>query len=58
MGKRKQQQRSPELFDDDMATATRSAYDKGVDANKARNKRVLDALEAPELERPQKRCGP
>ena len=42
----------------DIATATRSAYDQGVEANKAQNQRVLAALRPPELERPQKRCGP
>ena len=30
----------------------------GVDANKAQNKSVLDSLEAPQLERAPKRCGP
>jgi len=42
----------------DIATATRSAYDQRVEANKAQNQRVIDALRPPELERPQKRCGP
>ena len=47
---------------DDIATATRSAYDQGVEANKAQNQRLLDALQAPELTHregpPPKRCGP
>ena len=46
----------------DIATATRSAYDQGVEANKAQNQRLLDALQAPELTHregpPPKRCGP
>ena len=49
---------TPRPVTDDTTTVGPSAYPRGVDANKARNKRVLDALDAPELERPQKRCGP
>ena len=33
---------------DDIATATRSAYEQGVEANKAQNQLVLDALKPPE----------
>ena len=59
MGKRRQPQERPATpVGGDIATATRSAYDQGVEANKARNQSVLAALRPPELERPQKRCGP
>ena len=59
MGKRRQpQERPPESVGDDITTTAPSEYDQGVAANKARNQSVLDALQAPQLERPQKRCGP
>ena len=53
--KRKTQTRPPVLLGNDM---TPSAYQRGVDAHKAQNKRVLDSLGAPQLERAPKRCGP
>jgi hypothetical protein len=60
MGKKRKpaSTRTATPVDGDIATATRSAYDQGVEANKAQNKRVLDSLGAPQLERAPKRCGP
>ena len=50
--KRKTQTPPPELLGNNMTT---SAYQRGVEANKEQNKRVLASLEAPQLERAPKR---
>ena len=53
---------TPRPVTDDTTTVGRSAYQQGVDANKARNQHVLDSLGTPQLTAaegpPPKRCGP